>query len=111
MKGCVKGLARLRRLHLKTELFFKNVLPRMTQNQEEMQHADKMLVSDSRVLSLHAVFLSASVLLARLSLIRIKGKVSTAAVTLGNISLPVQVAHVRPLCYRCHGLHFPLTPI
>lgn len=38
-----------------------------------------------------------------------KGKVSTAAVTLGNTcQLPVQVAHIRPLCYRCCEL--PSTP-
>ena len=36
------------------------------------------------------------------SFMKKKGKVSAAVVTLGNILLPV--------CYRCHGLHFPSTP-
>lgn len=57
------------------------------------------------VLSLHAVFLCASVLLALWVYLHI-GKVSAAVVTL----LPALVAHIRPVCYRCHGLHFPLTP-
>lgn len=33
-----------------------------------------------------------------------------AVVTLGNMLLPVLVTHIRPLCYRCQELHFPLTP-
>lgn len=77
----------------------------MTHNQKEMLHAGKTLV----VLRLHAVFLCQCFTGSALVHLH-KGKVSTAAVTLGNILLPVRVAHIRPLCYRCHGLHFPLTP-
>ena len=39
-----------------------------------------------------------------------KGKVSSVAGTLGNILLPVPVAHIRPLCYQCHRLHFSWSP-
>lgn len=111
MKGCVEELASFWRLHLKNRAdlsflcFFLLVSTvsrlRMTHNQVEMQHADR------RLLSLHAVFLSASVLLAWTLVHLHKGKVSNAVVTLGNILLPVQVIHIRLSCYRCHGLHFP----
>lgn len=79
MKGCVKGPARFRRPHLKKQAdfilsIFYCPTPRMPHNQVEMRHSDKTLVSDSGVLSLHAVFLSASVLLAWLWFIYIKGK-------------------------------------
>lgn len=58
--------------------------------------------SPQTVLSLHAVFLQYLPVFTGLSsFTKKKGKVSAAVVTLGNMLLPV--------CYRWHGLHFPLT--
>lgn len=70
----------------------------MTRNQVEMQCADETRLSDSRALSPHAVFLYVSAFLACsvVQFIYIKGK-SAAVVTLGNILLPVLVAHMWPL--------------
>lgn len=70
--------------------------PLMTRNQVEMQCADETRLSDSRALSPHAVFLYVSAFLAWPQFIYIKGK-SAAVVTLGNILLPVLVAHIWPL--------------
>lgn len=105
MKGCVKGPASFWRPHPKTRLilfpffFFWLLLcltPLMTRNQVEMQCADETHLSDSRALSPHAVFLYVSAFLAWPQFIYIKGK-SAAVVTLGNILLPVLVAHIWPL--------------
>lgn len=105
MKGCVKGPASFWRPHPKTRLilfpffFFWLLLcltPLMTRNQVEMQCADETRLSDSRALSPHAVFLYVSAFLAWPQFIYIKGK-SAAVVTLGNILLPVLVAHIWPL--------------
>lgn len=73
----------------------------MTHNHVEAQHADETLLS-GRVEA--ACCVSTCRCFTGLNRVRLqqKGKVSAAVVTLGNI-LP-------PVCYRCHGLHFPSTP-
>lgn len=108
MKGCVKGPASFWRLHLKTKLILFLLVStvsrlRMTHNQVEMQHADKSVES--------ACCISICQCFTGLTLVHLhKGKVSAAVVTLGNILLPVLVARIKPLIFRCHGLHFPWTP-
>lgn len=87
---------------------FYCLAPRMAHNQVLMQRADWTLLSDEQSVRPTCVFLYAGMLPAQVHLQ--KGKASAAVVTLGNILLPVLVAHIRPLCYRCHGLHFPSTP-